>query len=1035
MSRSPSPPTDEDDFADDDFQVNEVSTESNAPKAALAQIVLDLLKDLQTEPTDYGPRNVFQNIIPRVVSAINGAFGLFDLSKCVAKEDLEEWTKELKRCGAVFPLYTTPVKQHDICSLKSKKPPPIMYREMGAGKSSLINAVLDVDILPTSGMRACTASVTEITYHKNPTIDAQVSFISREQWASELNELKSAFQDRVEARNDVQSSHDGLDFESGLPQRTRVLWDKVQSVHPGLEEDDLLCCSVDQILDKSPDIAKILNSGNQTISAQDSEEFNMLISPYLASEEANGEFAVWPLVKKVKIFLQAKCLDNGATLVDLPGETSCRFFIQLFDINSEQGLGDANFARTNVTQEYLKKAGHIFVVAPIQRAVSSQLGKELLGRSFKTQLACMSLFALIWAGLILSLSLVDGSYNGHSMTFIATKSDDIQPIELMREIKGLNDSPIQKDVKELEKRCNESKKILQDAKNEVKRAETLSKEFTETTAKNPLKRQLAITDTTTCFVKRPKIEHNEPSIHFDYEPEYSSPSSEAKADQNLLNARTGLETAQQQLALLEDSHSLIEKELKTAYQERKVIFSQKRSEVSCQQIQEDFRKGIPENIRLLIPESDADLCVLPCSPSDYLRLRGQHGGDDPACFFEPKQTGIPAIQERIAEVTRERCTREAKSLLEKVQLFVTGIRMHLKGVEGITLEERHAIRSQLAQLLTPSQDSGKPSIEMHLKNKFKELALASKESLEKRFQDGLEAKAEEGAKLASQSAMSCYDKLADRRQVHWQTFRAVMRHDGEFGRHDLNRDLVDPFSQNIVSSWTETFSAITFSDIKKQVRCELNEILSHLVESSPPTTTRLVRKQAEHCRSQVRTEMQSIFVSLEDKIKSRRREISGLIAPEIQSQLEEGYEETKKITGKGCVQLQKETFRGYLEKEKEQMFDDIVSGLKGNLTGLANDVGGMLELNLVPLARKIEASLRVLWEIPDTRGINDLEKKNLIHIMEQVLASIRLQKAQLCEQEERNKPSKQGERDFANSVAEGSSILAADHLKEHRPTV
>ncbi|THU97844.1 hypothetical protein K435DRAFT_857183 [Dendrothele bispora CBS 962.96] len=111
--------------------------------------------------------------------------------------------------------------------------------------------------------------------------------------------------------------------------------------------------------------------------------------------------------------------------------------------------------------------------------------------------------------------------------------------------------------------------------------------------------------------------------------------------------------------------------------------------------------------------------------------------------------------------------------------------------------------------------------------------------------------------------------------------------------------------------------------------------------SSPPTTTQLVR--ALSCASSYGNSS-----SVDDRIRSRRREISGLLAPEIQCRQDKGYEETETITGRG-------TFREYLEKEKEQMFDDIVLGLKGISldSGLANDAGGMLELNLVPLARKI----------------------------------------------------------------------------------
>lgn len=50
--------------------------------------------------------------------------------------------------------------------------------DTGAGKSSLINAVLDHDILPTSGMRACTAVVVEISESKSGSYESDIEFLS-----------------------------------------------------------------------------------------------------------------------------------------------------------------------------------------------------------------------------------------------------------------------------------------------------------------------------------------------------------------------------------------------------------------------------------------------------------------------------------------------------------------------------------------------------------------------------------------------------------------------------------------------------------------------------------------------------------------------------------------------------------------------------------------------------------------------------------------------------------------------------------------
>ena len=54
--------------------------------------------------------------------------------------------------------------------------------DTGAGKSSLMNALLDhVSILPTSGIRACTAVVVEIVNNtKNNNYEAEIEFLLKE---------------------------------------------------------------------------------------------------------------------------------------------------------------------------------------------------------------------------------------------------------------------------------------------------------------------------------------------------------------------------------------------------------------------------------------------------------------------------------------------------------------------------------------------------------------------------------------------------------------------------------------------------------------------------------------------------------------------------------------------------------------------------------------------------------------------------------------------------------------------------------------
>jgi hypothetical protein len=120
----------------------------------------------------------------------------------------------------------------------------------GAGKSSILNAILDGKQLSTSDedasyslhrqrcsdqwneryarwiapvferlnkLLACTAVVTEIAYHSKPTIDADVSFLSFQDWKQELSVLLT---DLVDEDGNLKRSTD-LKSDAG------IAWQKV----------------------------------------------------------------------------------------------------------------------------------------------------------------------------------------------------------------------------------------------------------------------------------------------------------------------------------------------------------------------------------------------------------------------------------------------------------------------------------------------------------------------------------------------------------------------------------------------------------------------------------------------------------------------------------------------------------------------------------------------------------------------------------------------------------------------------------------
>ncbi|GLB33731.1 putative dynamin family protein [Lyophyllum shimeji] len=300
----------------------------------------------------------------------------------------------------------------------------------GAGKSSILNAVLDDSIVPTSGMRACTAVVTELAYHNKPTIDADVSFLSEGEWREELAILLS---DLVDEDGNLKRSSD-LKSDAG------VAWSKVHAVYPAIKQEQLVTMTADQVIARDHNIAKILGT-TKRISAKDSKTFAKEIGKYIDSKdqkrgdkkkdkekkkpkektlmdkvrEASGTSrfkdsgstdadapALWPLIRQVNVRCNAAALSTGAILVDLPG------------------VADANAARNNIAKDYMKKCDCIWILAPITRAVDDKTARDLLGDAFKLQLMMGKRY------------IAHGNYDDHAITFIASKCDDVSCSEVIR---------------------------------------------------------------------------------------------------------------------------------------------------------------------------------------------------------------------------------------------------------------------------------------------------------------------------------------------------------------------------------------------------------------------------------------------------------------------------------------------------------------------------------------------------------------------------------------------------------------------------
>lgn len=98
-------------------------------------------------------------------------------------------------------------------------------------------------VAPTHhSVKACTAVVTEISYHDKSAIEADVSFLTMQEWKAELEVLLA---DLVDEDGSLKRTTD-LKTDSG------VAWSKVHAVYPRISQEELVKLSANEIIARDP---------------------------------------------------------------------------------------------------------------------------------------------------------------------------------------------------------------------------------------------------------------------------------------------------------------------------------------------------------------------------------------------------------------------------------------------------------------------------------------------------------------------------------------------------------------------------------------------------------------------------------------------------------------------------------------------------------------------------------------------------------------------------------------------------------------
>lgn len=278
--------------------------------------------------------------------------------------------------------------------------------DTGVGKSTLINAMLEAELLPTSSIRICTSGITRITNSDIDGYKIQVEYKSSEEWQSFVEFVdvvrRNALEDQkaleTEALGEVQES-DTPDKGEDLPHALKVdQTDRLIAVYGNETESFEGVFDFDQ-LQIPLELAGLMQNGvshHHFLSVSECQDaLAQLIAVPKARElrEMRSRQSVtkggqpWPLVKAVSIQGRFPGIPFSVDLVDLPG------------------LNDPSPDRELTTKNFLLNAAMIVTVLPANRGVTKST-KDVLTSD----------------AIVGNLALSSGS---RAFCFVVTKADDL----------------------------------------------------------------------------------------------------------------------------------------------------------------------------------------------------------------------------------------------------------------------------------------------------------------------------------------------------------------------------------------------------------------------------------------------------------------------------------------------------------------------------------------------------------------------------------------------------------------------------------
>ncbi|KAJ6259899.1 Recyclin-1 [Drechslerella dactyloides] len=252
--------------------------------------------------------------------------------------------------------------------------------DSGVGKSTLLNALLDSEeMIPTSGVRAFIQYLDQEEFQRQAEIlcydigenDQTTQTVLCANWqrfslVGSSSALKRVHQ-TIKARCGAESTTSPESTAAAIAAK-----DKLKALFPTFKTYDIAAvrARIRQLYQQN----QFLLAGTQFIESNDEAEFaeqlrNLIANRAAGEEEENdSDIQLWPLIKVIRVQLDADVLNSDIVLVDLPG------------------LRDHNTARAAAAEDYLAKADEIVIVSRLARVFTDETTTSLAKLGYARQL-------------------------------------------------------------------------------------------------------------------------------------------------------------------------------------------------------------------------------------------------------------------------------------------------------------------------------------------------------------------------------------------------------------------------------------------------------------------------------------------------------------------------------------------------------------------------------------------------------------------------------------------------------------------------